>query len=182
MTDVQTSKKRKLAEHSYIDLQGNEVEQVEQATGIHYLHIAAGSEFEYQIPGAVAGSPQTMLAAFGGRTLATNEASQVKQKHGAKADPVANIRERFDGINSGTWVDRTREGFTVNLDALTQALIDAMVADGKPAPDAIKTRQQLEADKALVKAVRSNPKVTARYAEIVGRSQSSLDELGALLA
>jgi hypothetical protein len=116
-----------------------------------------------------------MLALFGARTLMTNEASQVKQKNAA-ADPVPAITERFKLIAGGQWVDRTREGFTVDLDKLAAAFVDSFAAAGK-AVDYAAVRAKMESDKEFVKAARSNGDVNARYIEKVGRPTATLDEL-----
>jgi hypothetical protein len=179
MPTVDTPKGRKLAEHGLLTVNGGEADDFDTADGVTYRHLRTGGEHQWSW--SEGSEPERrMLALFGARTLMTNEASQVKQRHGSEVDPTAAIAERFKLLASGQWVDRTREGFQVNLDALAASLHDELVVQGQT-PDYQKIRDKMESDKEWVRKVKSNPGVNARYIEKVGRPQASLDELAAAL-
>src|SRR5262245_8264430 len=103
-TTAADAKKRQVAEHFYLDSDGNVVEDIMAAKGIRYVHLASKDTFDYYVKPGTSG--MVALALFGARTLATNEASQVRQKEGSGGDQVGGIRERFSLIDTGQWVDR----------------------------------------------------------------------------
>lgn len=181
-TIVTESKTRQVAKHELVDVNGNLVDDEEHATGIRYTDLATGESFEHQVGGSP-GAASTMLAIFGAKTLATNEASQARQK-GAEGDAqVQAIKDRFALIGGGQWVDRTREGVgaKVDLDALAKAICTAMVAAGKPQPDEAEVRLKLE-DKGFARQVRQVPQINQEYARLVGRQGKTLDDVMAGLA
>lgn len=173
--------KRKVAEHYLVDAAGAKVENEEEATGIGYKLLAVDAPFVYQVPGAVAGSPATMLAIFGSKTLATNETSQARNNAKGAASPQEQLDaviERFGLIDSGKWIDRTREGVgaKVDKDALAMAISQVIEAAGKPAPDLAAVRAKLE-DAAYLRTARQVPEVATAYAALVGRPAKTVDDL-----
>lgn len=182
--------KRQIAKHYLLNADGDTVEDETEATGIRYVHIASGATFDFQVPEAKAGSPATMLAIFGAKTLATNEASAQRQKYGEDSDQVGAIRERFDLISNGQWVDRTREGgVRIDKDVLAEAAIQVYIAAGKldendaEAVGRAKSnlRQKFEDDPKSVTLVRQVEGVQAAYARLAGKATKSVDDLAALV-
>lgn len=179
--------KRKLAEHALVDANGNTVESEEEATGMSYKIVKDKDTGEaVDLPafiwqsGLPAGTPACMMAIFGAKTLATNESSQARNgKESASAEgQMEAVRERFALIDSGKWVDRTREGVgaKIDKDALAGAVVEVAEAQGKTA-DYAKIRQKLEDDAAFVRAVRQVPAITTAYAARAGRPTKSLDDV-----
>lgn len=181
-----TTSKRKVADHWLIDAAGTTVEKEEEATGIGYKLVdLPGKPFIYQIPGAVAGSTITMQAVFGCKTLATNESSQVR--HNPKGEGTADeqleaVRERFALMDSGVFVDRTRDGVGVriDLDMLSQASAEAAAAKGGTRT-AAEYRAKFDADAAFLatakNAYRNDPALAAIYNRLAGRTTKSVDDL-----
>lgn len=178
---------RKVAEHSYLDAAGNVVETEEEATGIRYHIVSTGETFDHQT-GGKAGEPITMKAVFGCKTLATNEASAFKQKNGHYDGAVESIAERFNMIDSGQFVDRSREGVgaKIDLDKLCEATCRIMVRDGAWTQEQVDTekkaklRGQLE-DKAVVARVRKTDGVMDEYQRLVGKPIATAADLAAAL-
>lgn len=185
--------KRAVAKHYLLVANGTTTEDETKATGIRYVHLSTGRTFDYQVPQAVAGSPQTMLSIFGAKTLATNEASAMRQKEGDNSDQVGAIEERFALVDTGQWVDRTREGGPrTDKDLLSQAGINVMqaarVADGQAAYTAeeyaaqvASLRSKMEADAKVVTLVGKVAGVSAEYAKLAGKSTKTVSDLADLL-
>lgn len=168
--------KERVATHALLDASGAEVDDEALATGIKYTLRTTGKSFQYQVPGITAGSAAAMLAVFGAKTLATNEASQVRQKD-PSGDQIGAIEERFLLIEGGKWVDRTGGvGAKVDLDKLAEAIVAVGAKAGKSA-DFAKVRAKLEDDKAWRSAVRSNPEISAAYADLMGRATKTVDDI-----
>lgn len=176
--------KRKVAEHYLIDAQGATVENEEEATGIGYKLLAlADKPFTYQIPGAVAGSAQTMLAVFGAKTLATNETSQARngKTAGGPQEQWDAVSDRFALITGSEseapkWIDRTREGVGAKVDkpALAQAILQANPGMQRTVEEVV---AKLESDPAYMRNARTVPAVQAAYAAILGRPAKTVDDL-----
>ena len=181
--------KRKVANHILLDAATppNEVDGEELATGFRYHHIASGHSFEWQ-SGMPAGDMRTMLAIFGAKTLATNEASQVRQKEGDTGDQVGAIRDRFALLETGKWVDRTREGPKVDLNAMAEAAVQVLIESGKieDKPDVVGPRKQAirEAldDPKMLAQIRQVAGVAAAYAKLVGKATKTADDLLAMIS
>lgn len=183
------------AKHELLDASGAVVEDEEKATGIRYTLLANNQTFDWQ-SGLAAGTPATMIAVFGAKTLATNETSAARNnaKGGASPDEqMQAVRDRFALVDGGQWVDRTREGVgaRVDKDALAEAICRVKIAAGAKAKDGTqftdetvaaglkaKVRQMLEDDANLVRTARQVPDVAQAYAAIVGRQTKSIDDLG----
>lgn len=185
--DVDTPRKQ-VAKHFLLNAAGEVVESETEATGIRYVHIGSGQTFDYQLkPGSDA---LRMFALMGAKTLATNEASAVRQKEGDSGDQVGAIRERFALIDTGVWVDRTREGgVRIDKDVLAEAAIQVLIAKGvlKDDPEVVgpakaKMRQKFEDDPKSITVVRAVDGVAALYASLSGKATRSVDDLAALVA
>lgn len=139
--------KPRIAEHDWIDANGDVVESIEEATGIKYRQLATDESMTWQIPGAVPGSIQTMMAAFGARTKATNSTLAAREKR--KRDntfttsDVAHMKEIFAQIQVGQWgapsEGGVKRGPKYDLDVLT-AVICAMIEAEGGSPDPLKIR------------------------------------------
>lgn len=186
--DQETEVTRKaVAKHFLLDASGEVTDDETKAAGIRYVQISTGATFDYQISDAA----KTMLAVFGAKTLATNEASQSRNNPkgaGSDQEQMEAIRNRFALLDQGEWVDRTRTpGAMVDKDTLAEAVIMVMIEDGKiseeEAQDSVKAkvRAKLEDDAAYMTTVRQHPRVTANYAKLKGRVVKTTDDLMAAL-
>jgi hypothetical protein len=159
MTDTTTSqapaaKREAIAVRDWIDENGKPLVggQEAQAVGFRYIHLPTakklnpaynpetdgaptGSFFDY-VCGNV-GEAGTMLAIFGGLTLAGNIVNSAT--NGAKGDPNVNpiplIEERFKEIDSGVWADRATGvgGVRYDKEKLAAAISQAK-GETDPAP------------------------------------------------
>lgn len=179
--------KAKRANHELLDAAGTVVDDEESAVGIRYTLLANGQVFDWQ-SGLEAGKPATMLAVFGAKTLATNETSAARNNAKGAASPdeqMDAVRERFALLETGVWVDRTRDGVgaKVDLDALAEAICQVLVSEGKKTQAEVDSgykaerRQKLEEDKVFARKARQQPKVSAAYAALVGRTTATVDDL-----
>ena len=177
------AKKEKVAEHALVDASGAEVETEELATGVQYKLIAGGEPIVWQ-SGLQAGEPKTMIWCFGAKTLLTNETSQSRQKgRNSVADQLDDAMGRIKLIESGTWVDRTREGFKPDLAMLVTAFGNSLIAAGKITAEVItqskgaEWTQRAAEDAQWVKDVYALPAVKAEYATLAGRPLKTAESL-----
>lgn len=165
-TAATAAESSKRADHGYVGPNGNAVEKIEQATGISYKNLATGKVFVYQIPGAQAGEPGTMLALFGAKTKATNTASGVrndKKDPGTPEDEDAAIAEFFGELTPGNWPgDRGGGGRAIDVELLIEALAGQFKAEKKPF-DVDKYRAKLTDDADYRKKVYGLDSVKGRY-------------------
>lgn len=177
MSDVAAEKSRKVAEHAYVDAAGAKV-AIEKATGISYALVANADKgvekteaFVYQIPGAVAGSPVTMLALFGGRTKATNESSSNRQnraKGESEIDDRQAVADWFGELADGVWpADERTRGPRYDMDRLAEAAVTVYLAMGKKVKGgATALAERLRTDVPVYDSVRKNLDVVAEYARL----------------
>lgn len=135
MTDTTTNEKvARQAKHELIAAKGGEAVEITQAKGIRYTDIATSEVFEFVFDSAEPGSPITMLALFGAKTKATNEASRVRNGQGgdSKAQMEA-IDEVFDSIAKGVWREKAEGGGGSRTDKplLAQVLIEMLGGNAK---------------------------------------------------
>ena len=171
MTDTTTNppadaaKRQAVAIRDWIKPDGNPVESGKEgdATGFRYIHLptakrlnpaynpetdAAPAEAVFEMQCGDAGKAGTMLAIFGGLTLAGNVVNTVV--NGPKGDPTANpipiVRDRFAEIEAGTWTDRAAGGGGVRYDKdkLAQAIAQAK-HETDPAPYLAKMANKVDA-------------------------------------
>jgi len=134
-----TAGRKKQANHLYLDSTGAEVESIESAVGYRYQAVGPDGEPNGQVfdlvglDGAVAGKPLTMLALFGAKTVATNQASRNRNgpNKGEFATDILAIEARFEALKDGEWgVAEGGGGFALNAERLTDALEAVQVAGG----------------------------------------------------
>lgn len=171
-------KRQSVAKHELIAVAGGEHVNITEACGIRYTDKATGEKFEYLIPGAVAGSPITLLALFGAKTKATNEASRVRNGQGG--DTTAQfeaIDEVFANITQGVWREKAEGGGGSRTDKalLAAVLVDAL---GEKAQGTVDTYQhRLETEEAYYKKVWSNDQIKTEYKRRAGKTGPAVDSL-----
>lgn len=129
-----------MAKHILIDAAREVTDDQAKAVGVRYFpgDKAEGESFEYMIPGATAGSPQTMVAVLGVKTLMTNTVSSFYEalpkgapkgsarprKADAPASDLAGLADRFAAIVDGDWGAERGGGGGVgyNLEDLLDAI------------------------------------------------------------
>lgn len=167
-----------VAKHELIAVAGGEHVAINEALGIRYTDRKTGQKFEYLIPGGQAGTAATMLAIFGAKTKATNEASRVRNgKNGDVTEEFEAIDEVFANINQGIWREKAEGGGGTRTDKalLAQVLIEAL---GDKAAGTVDTYQQrLETEEAYYKKVWSNDQIKSEYKRRKGATGPALDTL-----
>lgn len=180
-TDTKITKVR-VAKHEL--LKGSEVtENEEEATGIRYTQLGSGAKFEVDIAG-MPDAAKNLLAIFGAKTLATNEASQARNgQHADEAGQLLAIQERFDlisGKTTGTpqWVDRTGGERKIDLDVMAQAMANVAGKQGKTgqATEVAFWRSKLDAED-FVRKVRNVTEFKNEYAALQGRQVATVDDV-----
>jgi hypothetical protein len=180
-TDTKITKVR-VAKHEL--LKGTDVtENEEEATGIRYTQVGSGAKFEIDIAGLPEGA-KNMLAIFGAKTLATNEASQARNgKYADEAGQLLAIQERFDLIAGKTtgapqWVDRTGGERKIDLDVMAQAMTNVAGKKGKTgqALEVAFWRSKLDAED-FVRKIRNVTEFKNEYAALQGRQVATVDDV-----
>lgn len=185
-TTAPVKAKQSIADRQWIDADGNEVEAGDEhlATGFRYVHKATGQQFEYQYD-SPPGTTLTMCAIFGGLTLAGN---MVNSTRDTGVDPITAVKDRFDLLDTGTWVERTGGGgLRYNPELLAQA-IHAVKGSGTVAeflakinakdpitvtdPATGRTQQVPYGTGAM-----RNPQVAAEYAKLAPKAAADLGSL-----
>lgn len=187
--NLPTNKKKRaaVAEHEFVDSNGEPVDDGESAQGYRYTLLANSDTFDWYWAKANE-DERRMLALFGAKTLATNETSQARNNPkgtGSAAEQMEALRERFTMLRNGQWVDRSREGAVTKIDkdALAEAICQVLVAKGKATESDIAggikaaKRQLLEDDATYLRKSRQVPEVAIAYAAIVGRQVATVDDL-----
>lgn len=190
-TQVQTEEKvskRQVAKHILLANGGTSDDlDFDGADSIRYVDIESGQTIDYKPANDKA---TLMLALFGARTLATNEASAARQKDASGIEQIEAIRERFALIDSGVWVDRTREGGPrIDPKLAAQALVEFMVSEGKVPADqgdsalakVVANFEDEKEGKARISKAMSNPTVAANYKRLKGGKAATADDLAAML-
>ncbi len=178
-----------------------------EATGLRYIHLAtakrikpdynpetdpapAGSVFEHQFGNA--GSIETMLAIFGGLTLAGNVVNTATNgpKGDKTADVIPLISERFAELAKGVWADRAGGvgGVRYDKDLLSQT-IATVKGETDPAPYLAKMATKVDPKTGATVAddhkgaisygayALRNPTVADAYAKASGKTQVALGSL-----
>lgn len=181
MTDTTTNTaedRKSVAKHELIAAPGGEHTSMDKAIGIRYTDKATGEVFEFLPDGATPGTALTMLALFGAKTKATNEASRIR--NGEKGDSQAQLEaidEVFANIAKGIWREKAEGGSGTRTDKalLAQVLIEAL---GEKAQGTVDTYQnRLETEEAYYKKVWSNEAIKAEYKRRKGQTGAKLDDL-----
>ena len=173
-------KRESVAKHDLIAALGGEHCNITEATGIRYTDKTSGTVFEYLIPGAVAGSPQTMLALFGAKTKATNEASRVR--NGTGGDTTAQfeaIDEVFENITKGIWREKAEGGGGSRTDkaVLAGVLVSFLESAGKLQGTVDTYQHRLETEDGYMKKVLSNDEIKSAYKKAVGKTGPEAGDL-----
>lgn len=161
--------KERVSDREFVNKAGEIVDQIEEAVGFQYTDKKSGESFKYG-PLGDPGKPATMLALFGGITLAGNVRNTWNFEKGEKAaTAIVAINERFALLTSGKWLVRGEggRGPKWDRDALAVAVCDYMKAAGKP-QDVSKVRAKLDEDKKYFSAVSRHPKVLDAYRKSTG--------------
>lgn len=172
-------KRAKVAQRDWIDADGNVVAE-ELATGVRYTNVESGQTYEWQ-SGAPAGSDAVMLACFGALTLMGNVANtRINGLDGSGEEAIGDIKERFELLKTGKWIDRSEgaRGPKYDLGKLATAFIEVRAAMGQPVKGTYdEILQKLTEDKSIFAKVRSNPDVQAKYAELAGKTPKSAADI-----
>jgi hypothetical protein len=173
-----TDKRAAVAKHELIAAPGGEHVSIDQATGIRYTDRSTNKAFEYIVPNAVAGSALTMLALFGAKTKATNEASRIRNAEGGGADEQLDaIEEVFTNIDKGVWREKAEGGAGTRIDKhlLAEVLLAALGTKAQGTVDTYQNR--LETEEAYYKKVWSNDQIKTEYRKRAGKTGPALDTL-----
>jgi hypothetical protein len=176
--EVVETKREAVAKHELIAAAGGEHTSIDKAVGIRYTDRKSGQVFEYLIPDAVAGSPATMLALFGAKTKATNEASRIRNGEGGGAtEQFEALDEVFGNITNGIWREKAEGGGGSRTD---KALVATILVEflGDKAQGTVDTYQnRMETDEKYWKQVWSNAQIKTEYAKRAGKTGVALDTL-----
>lgn len=187
-TDESTKARR--ANHEYLGTGGNVVDDEEEAYGYRYTLIGSPEAFEWHWEQA-SEATRRMLAIFGAKTLSTNTASGLRNNQ-KKSDEdktpeaqMAAVKQRFELLSNGQWVDTSREGPVVRFDKdmTSEAICRVLVAEKKMSQADVdsgykaKIRQKLEDDPAFLKKAHKMPQVQVEYAKLAGKATTTLDDL-----
>lgn len=175
-----TGKRESVAKHELIAAAGGEHTSIDKATGIRYTDRATGTVFEYILPDAQPGTALTMLALFGAKTKATNEASRVR--NGQNGDVTAQfeaIDEVFENITKGVWREKAEGGGGSRTDkaVLAAVLVEFLEAAGKLQGTVDTYQNRLETEDGYMKKVLSNDSIKSAYRKRVGKTGPAADEL-----
>lgn len=192
MTDTTTNetagKREAVAKHELIAAEGGEHVSINEAVGIRYTDRKTGQKFEYIIPGAQPGTAATMLALFGAKTKATNEASRIRNGEGGDTvEQFEALDEVFGNITKGVWREKaeggggTRTDWSVYAQVLVEMLGDKAAGDVAHYQDrlgaGVETDALSEAQAKYRKAVSSNDQIKAEYKKRAGKTGPAIDSL-----
>ena len=202
MADVTTNETSRKARRDWIDAKGNPVESGDEkdAVGFRYTHIPSARRLEPNFDPDTDAAPadsvfelsnipeptKTMLAIFGGLTLAGNivsTATNPKSKGDPLANPIPDIVARFEEMGNGVWSgERGAGGPRYNFEALAKA-----IANVKGESDHNPYLAKLEAkEKVTIKGKGSilyaayamkNTEVAKHYAKLTGAEEVKASDL-----
>lgn len=179
------TKRKAVAEHELLDAAGNVMEDGDesQAHGVHY-QLKAGGDPVQVMWNQLNADAQRMYGLFGVKTLLTNISSQSRQAgRSSVQEQIDDINARLALINSGTWVDRTREAFKPDLDMLVEAFAQYAVSLGKVTQEQVDSgkkaewRQRADDSADWVKNAYGIGQVREIYAKLAGKPVKSVDDL-----
>lgn len=177
-TEGTGDKRKQVAKHELLGPTGDVVKRMEEATGIRYTLIESGDTFEWQA-GQDAGSALVMLALFGAKTKATNEASRIRNGSpgGGADEQMSAIDEVFEQLAKGVWREKAEGtgGSRIDKAKLAQALVNVLGDKAKQTVGQYQAR--LEEEEAYFKQVRQHPEVRAEYTRLVGKAVAAVDTL-----
>lgn len=179
------AKKRKQAEHGYI-ANGKPTDEQEQATGCTYTDVKTAKSVSFEIPGAKPGSVQTMLAAFGLKTLMTNTASGNRNAvNGPQGDDISAINARLAELKDGQWAIAAEgaRGPKVDIDVLAGVLFDTAKKAGKTQTswnkpvDVLTYREKLNDDLPYRRSVMQVVSIRDEYRKRAGVTGPTVDDV-----
>lgn len=179
------TKRKAVAEHELLDASGNIMEDGDesQAHGVHY-QLKAGGDPVQVMWSDLNENAQRMFGLFGVKTLLTNISSQSRQAGRSSVDDqLADINARLALINTGIWVDRTREAFKPDPDMLVEAFAQYAVSLGKVTQEQVDSgkkaewRQKADDNADWAKNAYSIGQVREIYAKLAGKPVKSVDDL-----
>lgn len=184
MTDTNQTKakakKEQLADHGLLDAAGAVTKDMQVAQSITYnLKDLPGEVVTYTYGNSPDGD--RMLALFGAKTLATNESSQARQKlgtTGTEQQQIAWVRERFGLLETGQWVDKTREGFSRawDKDILADIIVASAAANGKTV-DVAAIRAKLDSDEQWYKDCQLVPQYADEYRKQTNKPVKAVSDI-----
>ena len=192
VTEAAEPERKKIANRDWIN-DATEVVDEEAATGVRYEFLGRTKDGVTIPPDGksytmyfrdLSAPASAMLAGFGAVTLMGNVTNtwmgdKSDDKEASAADAIA---ARFALLNEGKWIDRTGAGVgaRVDKDALAKAVV-AVAAAANKALDETLIRLKLEENVEFVKTCRGVPDIARKYAELVGRTVKTVDDVFAAL-
>jgi hypothetical protein len=175
----ETTKERK-AIHGLLDGAATPTKKFDEAHAITYALVGIPDDvFTYETPAGIPDAVR-MLALFGARTLATNTASQLRQAGEDEAEQLAAIRDRFELLDSGTWIERAeRVGAKIDLELLARVYVEWAKTEGAT-KDYATILQKITEDKKAKNAAWGVPDVKAEYQKQAGKPVNKASVLAAL--
>lgn len=175
---TEDAKRESVAKHELIAIAGGPHVAMTAAIGIRYTDRKSGQAFEYVIPDAKPGTAATMLALFGAKTKATNEASRVRNgDQGGTDEQMEAIDEVFANLDKGIWREKAEGGGGSRTDKhlLAEILIAAL---GDKAQGTVDTYQnRLETEEGYLKKVMGNDAIKTEYRKRAGKKTVEVDAL-----
>lgn len=173
------SKRESVAKHELIAAPGGEHVSMDKAVGIRYTDRKTGASFEYVIPNASPGTAATMLALFGAKTKATNEASRVRNgEKGTPDEEMEAIDEVFANLDKGIWREKAEGGGGSRTDkALLAEVIVASLGDKANAGGSLFYQHRLEQEDGYLKKVMSVDAIKNEYRKRAGKIGPAVDTI-----
>ncbi len=175
---VDAATRESVAKHELLAEQGGKHVSMSEAVGIRYTDRRSGEVFEYFPQGASPGTALTMLALFGAKTKATNEASRVRNGDGGgSSEQLEAIDEVFTNLDKGVWREKAEGGGGSRTDKklLAEVLIAAL---GEKAQGTVDTYQnRLETEDGYFKKVWSNDQIKSEYRKRAGKTGAPVADL-----
>jgi hypothetical protein len=119
-----------------------------------------------------------MLALFGAKTKATNEASRIRNGEGGDtAAQMEAIDEVFGSIDKGVWREKAEGGSGSRTDKalLAQVLVESLGEKAKGT--AVEYQHRLETEDGYLRKVLTNDAVKIEYRKRAGKTGVALDTL-----
>ena len=180
-TEVQ---RKAIAKREWLGSDGAPVDDESNGVAARYTFLEDGKSYTF--------TPTTddartrMLSIFGALTLMGNVTNTWKGEKNDRADsPIDAIAERFSLMETGQWIDRTGAvGAKIDKDVLAEAMTQCAITAGKVDGDdaaavgakKAEYREKLESAD-FVRTVRKVPAINSKYAELVGQTVKTLDEV-----
>jgi len=184
-TDQNKPKRKvaRIATHSYIDSNGEVTDDESVAQGYSYSLIEKPDSPFIWLWSEATEDEKRMLSIFGAKTLSTNVTSGLRNND--KGEPptaqeqLDAVVNRFRAIREGQWTLDREGGFGVNREDLVECLCRFMIEENKKTQAQVdggwkaQALQKLYEDAAYLKQVRTNPKISAYYAELRANKSTS---------